>query len=252
MSPGPVDGARPVPGAPHQDQPEVQLFADLRAGDFFAADFVVDLVVDLAAEDFFAVDLAADDDFFAVDLAAVDFVAGDFFASVLAAADLAADDEDLLAMVLAAGALVAAFVPLERVVDLAAVDLVVLEEAVVVARAAATFGSFLAPLTTSLKPCPARNPGRSVFFFLTGAPVRGFLWVRADTGRFSKVPNPVIWTLSPLDTARVTTSMKPLTASLAAILFPSRCVDRASISSDLFTCPSQDVPRPVRPSRAER
>ena len=65
------------------------------------------------------------------------------------------------------------------------------------AAVTATFGSFLAPLTTSLKLWPALNFGTDVFLILTAAPVRGLRPVRAGRATFSKTPKPVMATRSP-------------------------------------------------------
>ena len=86
---------------------------------------------------------------------------------------------------------------------------------------AAAFGSFLAPLTTSLKLWPGLNFGTEVFLIFTAAPVRGLRPVRAGRTTFSKTPKPVMATRSPEATARVTVSMTASTASVAAFLFPS-------------------------------
>ena len=97
------------------------------------------------------------------------------------------------------------------------------------AAEAATFGSFFAPLTTSLKLWPALNFGTDVFLIFTAAPVRGLRPVRAGRATFSKTPKPVMATRSPEATARVTVSMTASTASVAAFLLPS-WVDSRSIS----------------------
>src|SRR5262249_25339437 len=55
--------------------------------------------------------------------------------------------------------------------------------------------------TSSLKLAPGRNAGTEVFFTFTDSPVRGLRAVRAARTRFSKTPNPVMDTLSPLVTA---------------------------------------------------
>ena len=75
------------------------------------------------------------------------------------------------------------------------------------AAVTAAFGSFLAPLTTSLKLWPALNFGTVVFLIFTAAPVRGLRPVRAGRATFSKTPKPVIATRSPDATARVTVSI---------------------------------------------
>src|SRR3984957_11427752 len=60
--------------------------------------------------------------------------------------------------------------------------------------------SFLSPLTTALKSAPARNLGTDDRGTLMVAPVAGLRAVRAGRMAFSKTPNPVIATLSPLAT----------------------------------------------------
>jgi hypothetical protein len=129
-----------------------------------------------------------------------------------------------------AGALAAVFFA----VVLAAVFFAVVFFAVVVpvadlATETAAFGSFLAPLTTSLKPWPGRNFGTVVFLIFTAAPVRGLRPVRAGRATFSKAPKPVIATFSPDATARVMVSTTASTASVAAFLLPS-CADSRSMS----------------------
>ena len=58
----------------------------------------------------------------------------------------------------------------------------------------------LSPFTTALKSAPARNLGTDDFGTLMVAPVAGLRAVRAGRTAFSKTPNPVIATLSPLAT----------------------------------------------------
>ncbi len=96
-------------------------------------------------------------------------------------------------------------------------------EVPVAARATETaaLGSFLAPLTTSLKPWPALNFGTVVFLIFTAAPVRGLRPTRAGRATFSKTPKPVMATRSPDATARVMVSTTASTASVAAFLLPS-------------------------------
>ena len=96
-------------------------------------------------------------------------------------------------------------------------------------RPTAAFGSFLAPLTTSLKLWPALNFGTEVFLIFTAAPVRGLRPVRAGRATFSKTPKPVMATRSPDGTARVMVSITASTASVAAFLLPS-WTDSLSIS----------------------
>ena len=98
----------------------------------------------------------------------------------------------------------------------------------------ADFETFFAPLTTSLKFCPALNFGTVVFLILTDAPVLGLRPVRAGRATRSKTPNPVIATRSPLATARVMVSMTASTASVALRLPPRRS-DSVSIIVALFT-----------------
>ena len=68
-------------------------------------------------------------------------------------------------------------------------------------------GSFLAPDTTALRSAPALNFGIAVFFALMRSPVRGLRTQRASRTRFSKEPNPVMATFSPLATSRVMVSI---------------------------------------------
>src|SRR5258707_10974903 len=96
---------------------------------------------------------------------------------------------------------------------------------------AATF--FFSPLTMALKSAPARNLGTDDLATLMDAPVAGFRAVRAGRSDFSKTPNPVIATLSPLATACWIVSRIAFTASLAVFLSPNR-PETASIRSRLF------------------
>ena len=90
------------------------------------------------------------------------------------------------------------------------------------------------PLATiSLKPAPARNAGIAVFFTFTASPVLGLRAIRAARTRFSKTPNPVIETLSPLVTAAWTSASTA--SSAVAVFFSPRRTASASISSALFT-----------------
>lgn len=59
------------------------------------------------------------------------------------------------------------------------------------------FGSFLLPLTRSLKPWPGRKRGTVVFLTLTLSPVCGLRANRAGRSTFSNVPKPVTETRSP-------------------------------------------------------
>ncbi len=85
-----------------------------------------------------------------------------------------------------------------------------------------TFGSFLAPETKAFSSAPARNFGTAVFFARVRSPVRGLRTIRAGRTAFSKAPNPVIATFSPLTTSRVTVSTTDSSACRAADLFPSK------------------------------
>ncbi len=190
------------------------MLVDLLAVFFAEADFVaVDLVAVFFAGDVF---LAAVDPaffaglFFAVDVAAV------FFAVVFfAGADLLVD---LLAVFFAG-------------VDFVAVDL---DDAAVflppgldapgvafAAVARVSFGSFFAPETTAFRSAPALNFGTAVFLALMRSPVRGLRTHRASRTLFSKDPNPVIATFSPLATSRVMVSSTDSRAWAAALRLPS-------------------------------
>ena len=68
----------------------------------------------------------------------------------------------------------------------------------------------------------------------TASPVRGLRPVRALRACFSKVPKPLMATLSPLATVKVIISTMASTATVAC-RFPPRRVSRASTSSALFT-----------------
>src|SRR5690606_15444177 len=68
------------------------------------------------------------------------------------------------------------------------------------------------------------------------APVEGFRAVRAARWAFSKTPNPVMATLSPLATVCWMVSSTALTASVAVFLSPNR-PEIASIRSRLFIVP---------------
>src|SRR6185437_7691463 len=101
--------------------------------------------------------------------------------------------------------------------------------------AAAPLGYFLgfSPLTSALKSAPARNLGTDELGTWMVAPVAGLRAVRAGRSLFSKTPNPVMATLSPLATADWMVSSTAFTASVADFLSPSR-PEIASIRSRLF------------------
>lgn len=183
----------------------------------------------LALVDFVAVFLAAD-----VDVPVVFFVGEADLAVVLRAAPV-----DLAAVFLVVDVVLAA-VRLAGV-DLAAVFLVVdldVEAAFLAADVdvvAVTLGSFLAPETVALRSAPGRNFGTDVFFARVRSPVRGLRTMRAGRSTFSKAPKPVIATLLPLTSSRVTVSRTDSRAWEADFLFPSKCLDNASMSWLLFT-----------------
>ncbi len=89
------------------------------------------------------------------------------------------------------------------------------------------------PLTRALKSAPARNFGTELLGTWMAAPVAGLRAVRAGRSLFSKTPNPVMATLSPLATADWMVSSTAFTASVADFLSPSR-TEIASIRSRLF------------------
>src|SRR5215470_3780325 len=91
----------------------------------------------------------------------------------------------------------------------------------------------LSPLTRALKSAPGRNLGTEDFGTSMVAPVAGLRAVRAGRSLFSKTPNPVMATLSPLATADWMVSSTAFTASVADFLSPSR-PEIASIRSRLF------------------
>lgn len=112
-------------------------------------------------------------------------------------------------------------------------------------------GNLRLPLTTSLNAVPGRNAGTLVFFTRTVSPVCGFLAVRAARERFSKAPNPVMLTFSPLFTVRMMMSTRLSTASLATFLSPMRS-ESASTRSVLFAIPVLRrtlLSRPYRPTQ---
>ncbi len=102
-------------------------------------------------------------------------------------------------------------------------------------RCGALLGYFLgfSPLTSALKSAPARNFGTEELGTWMVAPVAGLRAVRAGRSLFSKTPNPVMATLSPLATADWMASSTAFTASVADFLSPSR-PEIASIRSRLF------------------
>src|SRR5580692_11407193 len=91
----------------------------------------------------------------------------------------------------------------------------------------------LSPLTRALKSAPARNFGTELLGTSMVAPVAGLRAVRAGRSLFSKTPNPVMATLSPLATADWMASSTAFTASVADFLSPNR-PEIASIRSRLF------------------
>ncbi len=168
----------------------------------------------------FAVDFAGL--FLAADLA-VDFAGLLFFADVALAA--------LLAAVFFAGALLlavllAVFDAPDR--EAAAFDVPAL--AVLVAALRVSFGSFFAPETTAFRSAPALNFGTAVFFALIRSPVCGLRTQRALRTRFSKEPNPVMATFSPLATSRVMVSSTDSKACAAALRLPSKRAASVSTS----------------------
>jgi D-alanine-D-alanine ligase len=103
-------------------------------------------------------------------------------------------------------------------------------------------GAGFSPLTRALKSAPARNFGTEDAATWMGAPVAGFRAVRAGRSLFSKTPNPVIATLSPLATATWMVSRTAFNASVACFLSPRR-PESASIRSRLFIIHSCVPPR---------
>src|ERR1700744_4017747 len=99
-----------------------------------------------------------------------------------------------------------------------------------------------------LKAPPARNLGTELLGTWMVAPVAGLRAVRAGRSLFSKTPNPVMATLSPLATADWMVSSTAFTASVADFLSPSR-PEIASIRSRLFmvhSCASPTRSRGLR------
>jgi hypothetical protein len=216
-------------------------------GAFFAVDFVAAEDADvLAAGDFLAVD------FFAVVLEAADLEAADFEAVVFDAADFEAVDLDAVDLdavdfavvveVFLAGVFFAVleedvledgvvFAVDERVVGVArlAADFAVPAATTATARtegglgivAAVSRGSFLAPETTFLRSWPGENFGTAFFFDFIRSPVCGLRTQRALRTAFSKEPNPVMATFSPLATSRVIVSSTESSACAACLRFPS-------------------------------
>jgi hypothetical protein len=90
----------------------------------------------------------------------------------------------------------------EEALEVVALEAVALDLlALAVDLAGVSFGAAARPLTTSLKPCPARNRGTLVAFIFTGSPLRGLRAVRALRSCRSKVPKPTSATRSPFFTA---------------------------------------------------
>src|SRR5262249_34393663 len=108
-------------------------------------------------------------------------------------------------------------------------------------------GAFLAPLTRALKSAPGRNFGTEDAATWIGAPVAGLRAVRAGRSLFSKTPNPVMATLSPLATADWMVSRTAFSASVADFLSPRR-PEIASMRSRLFIFFTSAFPhgRPLR------
>src|SRR5690606_32972383 len=106
-------------------------------------------------------------------------------------------------------------------------------------RTVARFTRIGYQLTASLSPLPARKAALVEAPILISLPVRGLRPVRASRLRVSKLPKPVIWTLSPLLSA---SAMMPVSAEkIASTAFWAsdllRFVRSTSfwVSSDLFT-----------------
>jgi hypothetical protein len=185
--------------------------------DVFFAD-VVELAFLVVDEDaFLAGDFLAVDD---VDDVLADLVAGAFLAVLLAGV--------LLAVLLLADALLAAVLPEPGVARLAA-DTAVPAAPTATARtdggfgivAAVSLGSFLAPDTTFLRSWPGENLGTAFFLDFIRSPVWGLRTQRALRTAFSKDPNPVMATFSPLATSRVMVSSTESSACAACLRFPS-------------------------------
>ena len=106
------------------------------------------------------------------------------------------------------------------------------------------------PLTSALKSAPGRNLGTEDSGTSMVAPVAGLRAVRAGRSLFSKTPNPVMATLSPLATADWMVSSTAFRASVADFLSPSRS-EIASIRSRLFICSLLRFPHRPRGLRYE-
>ncbi len=202
--------------------------ADFFAVDFFAVDFLAveeDAFFAGAADEAFLAGafFAVEDDaaFFAGAFLAGAFLAGAFFAvedeAFFAVEDAAFVAGAFFAGAFFAGAFFAVVDELEPVAFEAVDDFADREGVAALAAAAAvrpgafaaasvSFGSFLAPETTFLRSAPAENFGTAVFLALIRCPVWGLRTQRASRTRFSKEPNPVIATFSPLATSRVMVS----------------------------------------------
>ena len=102
-------------------------------------------------------------------------------------------------------------------------------------------------MTSALKSAPGRNFGTEDAATSIGAPVAGLRAVRAGRSLFSKTPNPVIATLSPLATADWMVSRTAFSASVADFLSPRR-PEIASIRSRLFIIHSCVPPREAAPA----
>jgi hypothetical protein len=196
-------------------------FAVFFAGAFLAGAFLA--TVFLAGAFFATV-------FFAAAFLAGAFFAGAFFATVfLAGAFLATvflAGAFFAAALLAGAFFAAAFLAVVffAAAFLAGAALAVVFYAPVLALAAATVvagASFLAPETTAFRSAPARNFGTAVFLARVRSPVRGLRTMRAGRMVFSKAPNPVMATFSPLATSRVMVSRTDSRACCAAFLLPS-------------------------------
>jgi hypothetical protein len=205
--------------------------ADLPAV-FFAPD--VDLLAVFLAPPlvFFAVDLAAEEDppavFFAAEL---DRPVVFFAAELDLLAVFFAPEVDLLAVFLAPPL---AFLAVDFAVDVvlpavffagdvafAVVFFVVELAADAVLEGFGNGDSFLAPEITFFRSWPAVNFGTEVFLALIRSPVWGLRTQRALRTRFSKEPNPVMATFSPLATSRVMVSRTDSSACCADFRFPS-------------------------------
>ena len=168
---------------------------------------------------------------------AVDFVAGAFLAAVdLGAAVLAG-----ALRVVARGAAARAAVLTAGFAAALAAEPVLIGVTVAGARPAAirtsdtsARGSFFGFAVTSLKKVLGLKRGTDVLRILTLSPVRGLRPTRAFRATFSKEPNPLIATFSPLATARVMVSTTASTASVATFRLPRRD-SSAATSSALFT-----------------